>query len=157
LLIPEIFKTSTVFSLTAWNPMGQQASEHDNHKANWALKADIEQLLLASASTSAAAATASWSSFGFSSDENNHGGNGGWREEGFSLAFAPEAADAGGREAVLELGQRYRQGAVYEYRYESDELIRDVLPCSEEMAATASERKVMRRLETPPDSPLARP
>ena len=67
------------------------------------------------------APAARWHSFGFNAAE-------GWREAGFSLAFA--AADAErGRAATLGLARKYEQAAIYEYGVREGKLYRTVVWC----------------------------
>ena len=76
---PKVFSKGVVFSLTASNPMGIEATSEQNREANERLQEDI--LLLERSATTCPRAW--WHSFGFNVKE-------GWREDGFSIAYANE-------------------------------------------------------------------
>lgn len=73
---PKIFTRSVIFSLTAHNPMGREAPAAYNTAANQHLEREIAKLRNP-------VPRAWWHSFGFNVAE-------GWREDGFSVAFASE-------------------------------------------------------------------
>ncbi|KAL1511316.1 hypothetical protein AB1Y20_006121 [Prymnesium parvum] len=139
---PAAFASHTVFSLTAWNPMGQDEALDVNQKANRALQRDIGRLQPPPKAT--------WHSFGFNVGEN-------WREDGFSIQYAPDVADQGGREAVLSLARKYRQAAVYEYSCRDGHLERSVVwCCPDKQAAHGGEPERMEIVSRAPDSELSR-
>ena len=73
--IPRLVAKSTIFSLTAWNPMGKDAPYATNEAQNEYLARDLTKLR--------PEPRAVWQAFGFHVNE-------GWRENGFSVAFANE-------------------------------------------------------------------
>ena len=134
---PPPFENGAVFSLTAYNPMGRDAPEAQNVAANRRLHAELGDLSPAPA--------ARWHSFGFNAKE-------GWREDGFSVAFA--AADAErGRAAVLALARKYEQAAIYEYGVRDGRLYRTVVWCDGRPNDAPEAMEVV----PPPETPLARP
>ena len=135
---PPPFENGPVFSLTAHNPMGRDAPAAQNDAANRRLHAELWAL-------DAPAPAARWHSFGFNAAE-------GWREAGFSLAFA--AADAErGRAATLGLARKYEQAAIYEYGVRDGKLYRTVVWCDGRPPDAPEAMEVV----PPPDTPLARP
>ena len=137
---PKIFSKSVVFSLTASNPMGVDVPAAQNRAANARLQSDIEALKVKP--------RAWWHSFGFNVQE-------GWREDGFSIAFAPDER-VYARMAVLRLAIKHRQAAVYYYRVEDGQLFREVIwlnPTKQE--EHGGTREVMAVLAEPPRSELA--
>eukprot|EP00931_Biecheleriopsis_adriatica_P074625 TRINITY_DN48640_c0_g1_i1.p1 TRINITY_DN48640_c0_g1~~TRINITY_DN48640_c0_g1_i1.p1 ORF type:complete len:194 (-),score=34.68 TRINITY_DN48640_c0_g1_i1:143-724(-) len=83
------------FSLTAFNPLGQETPHQVNLDNNMLLEEDIKRLC-------EEIDCVWWHSFGFASD---------WHEKGFSVA-APQ-------ERVLALATKYSQGAIYRF-YRAD-------------------------------------
>ena len=75
---PKIIGKSVVYSLTGWNPMGKDAPHEQNLAANQRLQQDLAEWKGMNTRP-----RAWWHSFGFNEKE-------GWREDGFSVAFAPE-------------------------------------------------------------------
>ena len=135
---PPPFENGPVFSLTAHNPMGRDAPAAQNDAANRRLHAELWAL-------DSPAPAARWHSFGFNAAE-------GWREAGFSLAFA--AADAErGRAATLGLARKYEQAAIYEYGVRDGKLYRTVVWCDGRPPDAPEAMEVV----PPPDTPLARP
>ena len=89
--------------------------------------------------------TAVWHSFGFNLAE-------GWREDGFSVAYRAEHANAG-RKEIMRLANKYRQAAIYSYRVDREgRLVRSVVWCDEKTVTTS---ETMAIVTQPPDSPLA--
>lgn len=137
---PRLFSKGVVFSLTASNPMGADASPAYNAAANERLQKDIDEMKIEPRAT--------WRSFGFNAQE-------GWREEGFSLAYAREER-VYARQAVLKLAKKHRQAAVYYYSYEGDTVVREVIwvdARKHREHGVPGERLVV--LREPPDTPLA--
>lgn len=112
---PKLFAKGVIFSLTAHNPMGQDAPPEWNRRANEALEADIGKLQ----NGRGCAPRAWWRSFGFNAQED-------WREDGYSLAFATEER-LYARQAVLKLAHKYRQAAIYAYTYDGGIVTREVI------------------------------
>ena len=138
---PRIFAKSTVFSLTASNPMGKEAPAAANERMNALLEEDIKNLRVVTP-------RAWWHSFGFNANE-------GWREDGFSVAFGHEER-VYARMAILKLARKYRQKAVYAYSMQDGHLVRDVVFVGEKFGRvdeTARERMAV--LPAPPRTPLA--
>ena len=138
---PKVIAKSVVFSLTASNPNGVTAPADWNSEASAALERDIVSLRNPP--------RAWWRSFGFHAGE-------GWREDGFSLAFALEERMFA-RAAVMKLAHKYRQAAIYTYHVNAEGLlVREVLWVNrakqEELGDT---REYMRLLDTAPRTPLA--
>eukprot|EP00241_Pyramimonas_parkeae_P011929 CAMPEP_0114260902 /NCGR_PEP_ID=MMETSP0058-20121206/20779_1 /TAXON_ID=36894 /ORGANISM="Pyramimonas parkeae, CCMP726" /LENGTH=192 /DNA_ID=CAMNT_0001376257 /DNA_START=134 /DNA_END=712 /DNA_ORIENTATION=- len=115
--LPATVLASRVFAVTAWNPLGDACTREINVAANKELLQEIERL---SNTNNTPRVKCWWESFGFSSE---------WREDGFSIAFGEEEADSG-RDAVVELAQKFKQGAIYEYIPTSSpfELLRKTVP-----------------------------
>merc|ERR1712087_835626 len=74
---PKLFAKGVVFSLTASNPMGTATPATQNRAANAKLEGDIRMM------RRPCTPRAWWRSFGFNAEE-------GWREDGFSIAFATD-------------------------------------------------------------------
>ena len=103
---PKLIGKSVVYSLTAWNPMGRDAPLEQNVEANRRLEADLVDW------RGNPSPRAWWHSFGFNDKE-------GWREPGFSVAFAPEER-LYARQYMQKLAYKYRQAAIYAYRVDRD-------------------------------------
>lgn len=139
---PQPFVNRVVFSLTAWNPLGQQAPLEANQQANLKLMRDLRHIHPVPAAT--------WHSFGFHVVEN-------WREDGFSLAYTHDGAESGGREAVLSLARKYNQAAVYEYQCVNGRLERAVLWCDPaKHASQGKQGEFMYSISQIPDSELSK-
>jgi hypothetical protein len=134
---PAIFVDNILFSLTAYNPMGNTVPHDDNVKANIALEQDILQLYnnntngrgdnnndnnINSNSSGGVPLIAWWHSFGFHEQE-------GWRENGYTLAFAikEEYNDNSASETVMNLATKYHQAAIYKFSYDHGVLMREVV------------------------------
>ena len=140
---PKIFAKSVVFSLTASNPQGSTAPAAWNREANAALEQEIGKL-----AAGRTAPRAWWRSFGFNIPE-------GWREDGFSLAFAPEER-LFARNAVLKLAHRFRQAAIYEYSVVDGELVREVVWVTRaKQEEHGGSKEQMRLVRAPPQTKLA--
>lgn len=90
---PDYALKYSLFAITAWNPMGVVVSKERNGKQNEALEMELKRLetvLLIR-------------SFGFSEA---------YREDGFTVAFRDNDQ---GRDTVIKLALKYKQGAIYEY------------------------------------------
>ena len=140
---PRIFAKSVVFSLTASNPMGIDAPDEWNQKANEALEADIRKM----ESNRGLSPRAWWRSFGFNAEQQ-------WREDGFSIAFASEER-VYAKIACLRLAHKYRQAAIYAYRYQDGNLIREVLWVDPSKQEPHGSESAMVVLKHPPHSELA--
>lgn len=139
---PKVIAKSVVFSLTASNPMGAAAPAAWNSEANAALERDIASLRTPP--------RAWWRSFGFHAGE-------GWREDGFSLAFALEERMFA-RGAMLKLAHKYRQAAIYAYHVDAQGLlVREVLWVDRaKQVELGGTREYMQLLApAPPQTPLA--
>ena len=136
---PRVFAKGVVFSLTAWNPMGEEAPPEYNEAANKRLEEDIKELRIEP--------RAWWHSFGFNERE-------GWREEGFSIAFAREER-VFAREAMLKLAKRHRQAALYAYAFEEGTVVREVVWVDYRKHKELSTKERMTVLKKPPRTPLA--
>ena len=101
--IPLALREYAVFALTAFDPPGTTRDILSNTAANSRLWRDLLRLPVAP--------VCAWRSFGFDLEE-------GWREDGFCLAFEVALADAA-RAAVLDIARSHRQGAIFEYSYNS--------------------------------------
>ena len=135
-LLPRVATTSrALFALTGFNPMGCSTSLSDNRAANAQLSVDIRNLTHAP--------THVWAAFGFAEE---------WREDGFVLAYgdtnqtstADADADdartvAAAEAAVVELARKYKQGAIYAYRYDANTgaLMRRTVPAAMSSAVEA--------------------
>lgn len=111
---PEAVRGAVLFGLTSWNPLGQEAPLEENLKSYRSLRADLQGL--------EPRPRAMWESFGFDAS--------GYRENGFTVAFDEEVA-AAARKAVVAVANKYRQGAVYEFRLGppgSGRLVRSTVP-----------------------------
>ena len=138
---PKVIGKSVVYSLTAWNPMGRDAPHEQNVEANRRLQADLVDW------RGNPSPRAWWHSFGFNDKE-------GWREDGFSVAFAPEERRYA-RQYMQKLAYKYRQAAIYGYRVDRDGvLLREVVWVNEEKHGSNSEER-MTLLTQPPRSKLA--
>jgi hypothetical protein len=140
---PKLFAKGVVFSLTASNPDGKDAPAAWNRSANQALEADIVQMH----ESRHLAPRAWWRSFGFNVQE-------GWREDGFSLAFAKEER-AFARTAVLRLAHKYHQAAIYAYMVEDGVLVREVVWIDGSKQSTHGSKQRMGLIKKPPKSALA--
>lgn len=140
---PKIFAKSVVFSLTASNPLGADAPAEWNLRANEALEKDILKM----EQSRQLSPRAWWRSFGFNAQE-------GWREEGFSVAFAMEER-AYARVAMIKLAHKYRQAAIYAYTHEDGQLMREVLWVDPAKRQAHSSKERMHVLKKAPPSPLA--
>ena len=137
---PRIFAKSTIFSLTASNPMGVDAPAAQNEQMNALLEKDIVELRTEP--------RAWWRSFGFNAKE-------GWRENGFSVAYAHEER-VYGRMAVLKLARKYRQKAIYAFSFEDGHVVRDVIFVGNKYGKLdESYRERMAILPSAPATPLA--
>lgn len=137
---PKIFAKSTIFALTAHNPMGVDAPAAANRAANDRLEYDLTEMRTTP--------RAWWHTFGFNAAE-------GWREDGFAVAFANEER-VYGRMAVLKLARKYRQKAVYVYSFEDGHLMREVLFVGERYGRVEEGSKTrMAVLTAIPKTPLA--
>lgn len=136
---PRLFAKGAVFSFTAHNPMGVDAPAEWNRKANEALEKDIREMHNAP--------RAWWHSFGFNAGE-------GWREDGFSLAFAREER-VFARRNVLQLAHKYRQAAIYAYTVQDGQLVRETVWVDKAKQAAHGSQELMRVLDAPPDTALA--
>lgn len=143
--LPKVVAKSIIFSLTASNPMGEDAPAEWNRLANQALEVDIRKL----DESRGTSPRAWWRSFGFNVNE-------GWREDGFSLAFAPEER-AYAMDAVLRLAHKYRQAAIYVYKPEAGGLMREVVWLDRaKQASLGGQRERVLVLAKPPATALAR-
>ena len=137
---PRIFSKSTIFSLTASNPMGVEVPAAQNLAANARLEEDIKNLRQEP--------RAWWYSFGFNAAE-------GWRENGFSIAYAHDER-VYGRVAVLKLARKYRQKAVYAYTFEEGHVVREVLFVGDRYGhIEEGSKERMAVMSAPPQTPLA--
>lgn len=139
---PRVFSKGVVFSLTAWNPEGVDAPAAYNEEANKRLETDISELRVEP--------RAWWHSFGFNERE-------GWREEGFSVAFATEER-LFARQAMLKLAKKHRQAALYAYAYDKAEntVVRELIWVNYQKHQAHTSKERMTVLSKPPSSPLAR-
>ncbi|KAL3811841.1 hypothetical protein ACHAXA_004268 [Cyclostephanos tholiformis] len=140
------------FSLTAHNPMGVSVPHDDNVIANADLERDIVGLANADVSCEVRPRRW-WRSFGFHETE-------GWREDGYTLSYGPENDDERRRDlvrdVVLELAEKYRQAAIYEYAYEDGKLTREVVYVDpKEREARGGIKDVMTIVAAPPRSALS--
>lgn len=135
---PPCFRDGIVLSLTGFNPRGKDAPEDANLAANVELHLELKQLQ--------PPPTALWRSFEFHPVE-------GWREEGFSVAYADENADAG-RRRILQLARQYEQAAIYSYRVNGGALVRTVEWCDPSSTEPNSFDRMSLCL-SPPATPLA--
>lgn len=131
---PRVLSKSVCFSLTGWNPMGTGMSEAANREANRKLEQDIASML--------PEPRAWWRSFGFNLKE-------GWREDGFTLAFAPEERMFA-EIKVLRLARQYRQAAVYRYSVHDGVMTRDVVWTDRSQQATHGSSETMVPLREAP-------
>jgi len=138
---PKIFARSVVFSLTASNPMGMEAPPDWNSAANAALEKAILDI------PNTRAPRTWWRSFGFNADE-------GWREDGFSVAYAREER-AFARNAMLKMAHQFRQAAIYAYYVEEGRLVREIVWVDKAKREAHSSKEYMSMLEQPPTTPLA--
>ena len=140
---PRIFSKSVVFSMTAWNPMGKDAPLQQNVYRNQKLEKELDRLK--------PEPRAIWHSYGFNAQE-------GWREDGFSIAYAHEERIYG-KVAILKLARKYEQLAVYMYTVdkESGELVREVLWVDALKHEEHGSKETMSVLKAPPSTPLADP
>merc|ERR1719335_1988062 len=99
--VPDIVLKNHLFSITAYNPMGNKADKPTNVANNKLLQADLDALQ--------PPPVQKWHSFGFSTKSSKQGE---WREDGFTLAFKSEDSDAA-RTNILDLARKYKQGAIY--------------------------------------------
>jgi hypothetical protein len=139
---PRIFSKGIVFSLTASNPMGEDAPAAWNRQANAALEHEITHL------RSQVQPRAWWHSFGFNAQE-------GWREDGFSLAFAYEER-AYARNTMVKLAHKYRQAAIYAYTVEDGYLVREVVWVDLKKQEQHGSKEYMHVLAAPPPTSLAK-
>jgi hypothetical protein len=139
---PAVFRDGVVCSLTAFNPMGKDRPEAENRRGNRELHAALRRL-------DAPPRASMWHSFGFHPAE-------GWREDGFSVAYAAAEAEEG-RAAILRLAREFEQAAIYVYRVDAaGALVRTVEWCDPASKEPSTSDK-MALCRTPPDTPLARP
>ena len=141
---PRIFAKSVVFSMTAWNPMGKDSPMEQNVYRNSRLAKEISELRRPEP-------RAVWHSYGFNAHE-------GWREDGFSIAYAWEER-VYGQVAILKLARKYEQAAVYMYSVDKDtgELVREVLWVDARKHKEHGTKETMQVLKEPPQTPLADP
>ena len=148
--IPRLVAKSTIFSLTAWNPMGKDAPYATNEAQNEYLARDLTKLR--------PEPRAVWQAFGFHVNE-------GWRENGFSVAFANEER-VFGRKSILKLARKYRQAAIYVYHFEpapegagrdnNGYIVRELLWVGEDYGKIDEKDSTrMQILAAPPKTPLA--
>jgi hypothetical protein len=99
------------FEITAWNPFGKAVDEATNCEQTNRLQKDIEQCK---------DVKLFWPSSGFDLE--------GWQEDGFVIWFAPDASD----HWIMEIGRKYKQGAVFAYRFSKSDkglkIFRKTLP-----------------------------
>jgi len=131
---PRIVSRSVLFSLTAHNPMGKTHADDWNAAMNARLEADIGEM------RRPCTPRGFWHTFGFNVQE-------GWREDGFTLAFAKEER-AFARSQVLSLAAKYQQAAIYAWRVEPDTgaLVRELVwvdRLKQEQDGGAEERMVV--------------
>ena len=99
-----------------------------------------------------------WQAFGFHVNE-------GWRENGFSVAFANEER-VFGRKSILKLARKYRQAAIYVYHFEpapegagrdnNGYIVRELLWVGEDYGKIDEKDSTrMQILAAPPKTPLA--
>jgi hypothetical protein len=139
---PKIIGKSVVYSLTGWNPMGKDAPHEQNLAANQRLQQDLAEWKGMNTRP-----RAWWHSFGFNEKE-------GWREDGFSVAFAPEERRFA-KQCMQKLGYKYHQAAIYAYRVDKEGVLwREVVwvnPAHEHK----NTEEAMTLLRKPPRSKLA--
>jgi len=138
---PRLFSKGVVYSLTAQNPMGVTAPAAWNKVANEALEDDLHAIKVPYAPR------CFWRSFGFNAQE-------GWREEGFSVAFAREER-AFARVHMLRLAQKYSQAAIYAYGVEDGVVVREVVWADQSKQATHGSKEPMAIVAAAPKTPLA--
>ena len=97
--IPSVVRDCTggIFALTAFNPMGQDTPLAENRAANQRLAEELQARMQPPP-------LHIWQAFGFAQD---------WREDGFVVAFG--GTERTGEQAVRDLADKYRQGAIYEF------------------------------------------
>jgi hypothetical protein len=94
---PKSFAGLVMFGITAYNPRGQNRAHSLNVAANLVLRADLSTVVPAPRFVA--------SSFGFSRA---------WRENGFTVAFAPND-EVAAQAALMALAVKHEQGAIYKY------------------------------------------
>mmetsp|Transcript_36593 Transcript_36593/g.44277 ORF Transcript_36593/g.44277 Transcript_36593/m.44277 type:complete len:248 (-) Transcript_36593:52-795(-) len=110
--LPPIAGSNIMFAISAMNPLGIQWGAKANEQATQQLKKEVERL-------SGPKPKGLWGGHGFGTS---------WREDGYVVAYSAKDADKG-RSAVIELGKKYGQGAVYEYSQKDEfTLTRKTLP-----------------------------
>ena len=168
---PTIFVDNILFSLTAYNPMGNTVSHDVNVKANIALEQDILQLYNNNTnsrgddndnnsnnnSSGGVPLIAWWHSFGFHEQE-------GWRENGYTLAFPVndygDSDSDSASETVMKLANKYHQAAIYKFSYEHGVVIREVVhvvdnPNDDEQKQQQQSSKDVMMIVSKPPSALA--
>ena len=164
---PTIFVDNILFSLTAYNPLGNTVPHDVNVKANIALEQDILQLYNnntngrgdnnndSNINSSGGPLIAWWHSFGFHEQE-------GWRENGYTLAFAINdyVGSDSACETVMNLANKYHQAAIYKFSYEHGVVIREVVhvvdnPNDDEQKQQQQSSKDVMMIVTKPPSALA--
>jgi hypothetical protein len=168
---PTIFVDNILFSLTAYNPMGNTVSHDVNVKANIALEQDILQLYNNNTnsrgddndnnsnnnSSGGVPLIAWWHSFGFHEQE-------GWRENGYTLAFPVndygDSDSDSASETVMKLANKYHQAAIYKFSYEHGVVIRQVVhvvdnPNADDQQKQQQSSKDVMMIVTKPPSALA--
>jgi len=133
--LPTWLVSGSLFALTGWNPMGREATQEENGRANAQLRSELQAMLPRPTHVLDC----------FSQDAAS-----GWREEGFAVRFDHNTAEA--EAAVLRLAARFGQAAVYKWSrhtWGKDPIkhstpVQRVLPTSPRLRALGSQGPVYR-------------
>eukprot|EP00916_Digyalum_oweni_P014846 GHVL01024282.1.p1 GENE.GHVL01024282.1~~GHVL01024282.1.p1 ORF type:complete len:192 (+),score=30.48 GHVL01024282.1:69-644(+) len=95
--IPALLENNSLFSITAYDPLGNAKSLKENIEATQLLKSDIDRLNFPNTNV--------FFTVGFNLD--------GHREDGFGVVFERNDIEKG-RDSIINLAKKYNQGAIYE-------------------------------------------